>query len=172
MDESIKKRKKNRKRRECPSGKSRSDWKNGGTTLTEINLYNLFLKMHIHRHSNTLGGSFCFWVTLPCLGDTHFTLSLDAWCPIKSYSEAVSKMLLGGKTFVRWQKEKKPPVASFHREPVSRLGECTWWLFLWRLTNTATLSTVICTDMHTFVAILLSSLRGSRCNAKLCVTVL
>lgn len=73
---------------------------NGGTTLTEINLYNL-LRMHTHRHSNTyyvsLCGSFGFWVTLPCLGDTHFTLSLEAWCPIKSYSEAASKMLLKGK---------------------------------------------------------------------------
>lgn len=111
--EHKKRKKKTRKRRECPSGKSRSDWKNGGTTLTEINLYNLFLKMHTHRHSNTyyvsLGGSFCFWVTLPRLGDTHFTLSLDAWCPIKSYSEAVSKMLLGGKNICQMTEGEKNP---------------------------------------------------------------
>lgn len=111
--EHKKRKKKTRKRRECPSGKSRSDWKNGGTTLTEINLYNLFLKMHTHRHSNTyyvsLGGSFYFWVTLPCLGDTHFTLSLDAWCPIKSYSEAVSKMLLGGKKHLSDDRRRKKP---------------------------------------------------------------
>lgn len=127
-----------------------------------------------NAHSQTLqyvslGGSFCFWVTLPCLGDTHFTLSLDAWCPIKSYSEAVSKMLLGGKNICQMTEGEKKPSCFIPQRTSEQAGRMH---LVAVFVKTHKHSNVICTDMHTFVAILLSSLRGSRCNAKLCVTVL
>lgn len=61
---------------------------------------------HTHKHTYmSVSGPVQFWVMSLCLGATRFTLTLEAWCPIRSHRAAVCK-LLPRNCSSRWRKNK------------------------------------------------------------------